>query len=388
MTAADGHPPTTPPPPPPSLPMSLPVFTPGLLDRCISCGYCLPACPTYTLTGDETSSPRGRITLMRAVQNGSLALTQTTEESSFCLGCRACETVCPAGVEYGHLLEEWRQAAWTGGRRPLVVRALLLAVAHRWRVRLMGFRRHAGWWRTRTTKTSATIDGPPAASLMLGCFERALYPAVSRAALRLDPTLHVTTRQGCCGALHAHNGELDRGRAMARELGHQLPGVIVTTSGGCAAHLADVIGPDRVREISQHLATMDSSAALQPIIIDGRPARLGLQDSCHLRNGLGVWREPREILQRLGDYIEVPGANQCCGAAGSYALVRPADAARIAAPKVDAIRELHLDYLVTVNPGCTRQMATTLKKAGLATRVIHIAELTAPRAAAAPHVSP
>jgi glycolate oxidase iron-sulfur subunit len=345
-------------------------FTPDLLSRCISCGFCLPACPTYELTKDERSSPRGRITLMRALETGTLPMNDpgVAEESSFCLGCRACEVVCPAGVEYGHLLEEWRDATWHGRRRPLVVRALLRAVDRTLKVRLLGLvRRHA---RRRT--------GSGTASLMLGCFERFLYPQVSRAAAALDPALTVTPRQGCCGALHAHNGELESGRALARELGSRLPGTIVTTSGGCAAHLADVLGRDRVVELSVWLTRPAGQAGpTTPITVDGRPARIGLQDSCHLRNGLGVWREPRAILAELGEYVEVPGAGSCCGAAGTYALVRPEDSAKVVAPKVEALRALDLDILVTVNPGCTRQLQTAVRRAGLRTRVVHLAELAA-----------
>src|SRR4051812_50036646 len=111
------------------------IFDPQLLDRCISCGFCLPACPTYALTKDEGSSPRGRITLMRALETGKLDADddRLQTESSFCLGCRACEPVCPAGVQYGHLLETWRDHAWTGRRKPLRLRALLWAVNRRWR---------------------------------------------------------------------------------------------------------------------------------------------------------------------------------------------------------------------------------------------------------------
>ena len=115
---------------PENVPAARGVFTPELLDRCISCGFCLPACPTYELTGVETSSPRGRINLMRALETGMLPDDDPTvrEESSFCLGCRACEPVCPAGVHYGALLEEWRDHLWNGRRRPWKVRPLMWAV--------------------------------------------------------------------------------------------------------------------------------------------------------------------------------------------------------------------------------------------------------------------
>jgi glycolate oxidase iron-sulfur subunit len=357
---------------PDSPPQRRGIFTQELLDRCISCGFCLPACPTYELTGVETSSPRGRINLMRAIETGVLDEDDPTvvEESSFCLGCRACEPVCPAGVQYGALLEEWRDHLWRGRRRPLKLRALLWAVNRRWRVRLMGLpRRHA---RRRNGRNGESER----ASLMLGCFERAMYPGVSRAAQQLDPGLSAPAAQGCCGALHAHNGELERGRALAAELGEALPGTIVTTSGGCAAHLASVLGPERVKELSQWLAGRDG-ASTPAEERGGRRLRIGLQDSCHLRNGLGVWREPRAVIERLGEYVELPSAAACCGAAGTYAILRPDDSERVLERHLDEIAAADLDAIVVVNPGCYRQVAQGVKRRGLKTRVVHLAELAA-----------
>jgi glycolate oxidase iron-sulfur subunit len=354
------------------------IFTQELLDRCISCGFCLPACPTYALTKVETSSPRGRINLMRAIETGVLDDEDPTvaEESSFCLGCRACEPVCPAGVQYGALLEEWRDHLWTGRRRPLKLRALLWAVDRRWRVRLMGLvRRHAG----RSRRAGA--EGSEPVNLMLGCFERAMYPSVSRAAQRLAPELSAPAGQGCCGALHAHNGELERGRALARELGEALPGTIVTTSGGCAGHLAAVLGPERVKELSQWLAGRNEDAApaatAAPASGATRRPRIGLQDSCHLRNGLGIWREPRALLAWLGEYVELPSAGACCGAAGTYAVLRPEDSARVLDRHLDEIEAADLDAIVVVNPGCYRQLEQGIKRRKLRTRVVHLAELAA-----------
>jgi glycolate oxidase iron-sulfur subunit len=343
------------------------IFTQELLDRCISCGFCLPACPTYALTSVETSSPRGRINLMRAIETGALDDDDPTvlEESSFCLGCRACEPVCPAGVQYGALLEEWRDHAWTGRRRPLRLRALLWAVSRRWRVRLMGVpRRHA----------RGRGNGDDGASLMLGCFERALYPKVSRAAKRLAPELSAPASQGCCGALHAHNGELERGVALAHALGERLPGTIVTTAGGCAAHLQAVLGAGRVRELSQWLA--ERGATFEPADPAAR-RRVALQDSCHLRNGMKITTQPRALITQVADYVELPSAGECCGAAGTYAILRPHDARRILADKLRELDEAHVDIVVTVNPGCYRQLEQGVRRAGLETKVVHLAELLA-----------
>ena len=346
------------------------IFPAQLLDRCISCGFCLPACPTYALTKDEKSSPRGRITLMRALETGVLDADDPTlrEESSFCLGCRACEPVCPAGVQYGELLEHWRSHQWQGRRRPPLARVLTNVVVRNWLVRRLGtFRGHA---RTYTRE--------PGPHLMLGCFERALFPGVSRAARRLRPELDAPGDQGCCGALHAHNGDYELGRDMARRLGEQLPGTIVTTAGGCAAHLAGVLGRDRVQEFSEYVGGDPAAAgAAGEVRVDGRRARVALQDSCHLRNGMNVWREPRALIAAVADYVELPGAAQCCGSAGTYSMLRPKDSRRVLDPKLDQIEAADVDYVVAVNPGCLRQLKVGLRRRRSPVRAVHLVELLA-----------
>jgi glycolate oxidase iron-sulfur subunit len=347
------------------------VFTPELLDRCIQCGFCLPACPTYKRTGVEASSPRGRIDLMRALESGELPDDDPTvvEESSFCLGCRACEPVCPAGVQYGALLEEWRDHTWRrhGTSRRRVLKPLLWAADRPWRLRLMGLlRRHA---RRRD-------GGGP--QLMLGCFERVLFPRVSRDAAELVPDARVDPGQGCCGALHAHNGELARGRELAEELGRCLPGTILTTAGGCAAHLASVLGPERVAELSQYLAASPRTAAVPDAVAAARP-RIALQDSCHLRNGLGVFLEPRALIAEVGDYVELRSSSECCGAAGTYSILRPRDSRRILDDKLDEIEAADVDLVVAVNPGCLRQLQTGLRRRRSRVRAMHLAELLARR---------
>jgi len=340
-------------------------FSQDKLDRCISCGYCLPACPTYKLTGNEESSPRGRITLMRAVQNEKLPAIDLLQESSFCLGCRACEPVCPAGVEYGVLLEEMREITWQGKNRPLIVRGLFLIVNTKIGIWALGLF-------SPTAKRRKAQDD---LHLMYGCFERRLFPAVSRAVAKLAPEVSCSSDQGCCGALHAHNGELEKGKAMARVLGEKLPGTILTTAGGCAAHLSAELGTERVQEFSQWW--VKRKLTLQPIIKSGRKIRVGLQDSCHLRNGMGVFAEPRQILKELGEYVEVPGSADCCGAAGTYALLQRKNSRKVVSQKIADIKELNLDYIASVNPGCTRQLASELKRARVKTKVIHLAQLVA-----------
>lgn len=347
------------------------IFTPDLLERCIACGFCLPVCPTYVRTGQEASSPRGRIDLMRALETGSLGDEDATvqEESSFCLGCRACEPVCPAGVQYGALLEEWRDHTWGRGRglkRRVILAPMLWAVNRPWRLRLLGrFRRHA------------PASGGAGPQLMLGCFERALFPAVSRAAAQLLPGVRVDPGQGCCGALHAHNGESQRGHELAQELGRHLDGTIVTTAGGCAAHLASVLGPQRVQELSQHLAGAGEHPDRARARPQGARPRIALQDSCHLRNGMGVFRQPRRLIEAVGEYVELPAAAECCGAAGTYSILRPRDSRNILDDKLDQIEAAGVDFVVAVNPGCLRQLRQGLRRRRSRVRAIHLAELLA-----------
>ena len=161
---------------------------------------------------------------------------------------------------------------------------------------------------------------------------------------------------------------------MARALGKELPGTIVTTSAACAAHISSVIGSDCVLEFSQYFGV---EKELKKIKVNGKIARIGFQDSCHGRNGLGIFKEPREIIKQVGDYVEVPGASDCCGAAGTYSLINKENSRAVLAPKIEQLKELKLDYLVTINPGCTRQLKSELKRNGIKTEVVHLASLVA-----------
>jgi glycolate oxidase iron-sulfur subunit len=240
-------------------------------------------------------------------------------------------------------------------------------------LRVMGLvRRHA-----RTARVSAQT------SLMLGCFERGLYPGVSRAVRTLLPDIAVPVQQGCCGALHAHNGESDKGRQLARRLGEQLPGIIVTTAGGCAAHLAGVLGRDRVHELSEHLAKTGATP-IGEVRVDGRRARVAIQDSCHLRNGLRVFAEPRALIAAVAEFVPVKADDSCCGSAGTYSLLRPKDSRRILDPKLEAYQAAGVDYVVAVNPGCLRQVQTGLRRRGSAIRTVHLADLLAAAAGSRP----
>jgi glycolate oxidase iron-sulfur subunit len=303
---------------------------------------------------------------MRALDAGRLSADDVVvrREASACLGCRACEPVCPAGVPYGALLETWRAQVWRGRRRPLLARALCVGVRT-----------------SLPARTAALVRRPastplgPGPHLLLGCAERVLFPGVSRAARRLDPSLDAPSSQGCCGALHAHNGAPEVGRQMALRLGAALPGRIVTTSGGCAAHLVSHLGADRVLELSQHL-----SGWWKPdheVRVGDRLARVAVSDSCHLANALGVRDEPRRLVSAVAELVELSTAGVCCGAAGSYSLLEPKRSREILSWHLSAIAAADPDFVVVVNPGCQRQLARGLRRHGLRPRVMHLAELLA-----------
>ncbi len=350
------------------------IFDPQLLSACISCGFCLPACPTYAQTKAEADSPRGRITLMRALEEGRLDLDDETlqAQAGRCLGCRRCETVCPAGVKYGELLEQWRDHQWRGRHTPAVAAALRAGV------RVTPALTAGGRVRGAARPTGAADPTRP--HLMLGCLERSLFPKVSTVVRKLVPDADVPAGQGCCGALHAHNGGSVEAAAMARRLGETMPGTILSTSGGCAAYLAHQLGHERVKEISQFLlarweADPGSMPALRRLTVDGRPARVGLKDSCQLRNGLGVFQPPRALIAAIADYVELPSAGVCCGGAGTYSMLQPQLSAAILDPTLAQAREAELDHLVTLNVVCTRQLKAGVKRARLQVKVVHLVEL-------------
>jgi glycolate oxidase iron-sulfur subunit len=392
------------------------LFPDDLLRTCISCGFCLSACPTYQDTRNEASSPRGRINLMRALEAGTLGEDDVREELSFCLGCRACEPVCPAGVRYGTLLEHGRDAV--GPARDPKLRGLLLAVGTPRRTRLVGRMMRSGQllglhriapsralraagraapmvaapadWRLR--RTVGADDGEPAA-LFLGCVGHLMFSHAAHAACATLATggYRVTTppEQGCCGALHAHNGDLAGARRLADWTVRSFAGSegpIVTTAGGCGAFMADYgtllgtpEGADfgvRVRDYSTLLAGRALPA------LHGAPMRVAYQDSCHLRNGQKVTLEPRALLASLPglEVVDLPSAGRCCGAAGTYALMRPDDSLRFLDAKLGEIAEAGVDAIVSGNPGCLLQFRQGVQRANLkGVRVLHTAELVAER---------
>lgn len=159
-----------------------------------------------------------------------------------------------------------------------------------------------------------------------------------------------------------------------------MPGTIVSTSGGCAAYLAHQLGHDRVKEVGEFLLSRwDENPAsmppLRPILVDGRPARVGVKDSCQLRNGLGVFAQSRALVGRVASLLELPSAGVCCGGAGTYSMLQPEMSRAVLDPTLTQARDLGLDYLVSLNVVCTRQLASGVRRAKLPVRVLHLVEL-------------
>lgn len=398
---------------------------------CVHCGFCLTACPTYRVLGDENDSPRGRLHLMRALAEGRLEDAEAfTVHTDRCLGCRACETACPAGVEYGALLEVAREDRRELSGGPGAAEALILRVfgsrrltrlflgAGRWLRELglagllggllpgragLALRLLAATRPPRTGGTASDFAGPgeepdPAGEedaaaapavhqetgtreyvLLEGCVMSGLFDHVHRAtrrALRATGHREVTAAgQGCCGALHAHAGDRESARRLARrnlEAFRAHPqATLVANSAGCGAALRDypdwfrgdpveVAGArelaERARDVTELLADPPRPRYAR---LEGRAA---YDAPCHLSHGQGVRRAPLGMLERVEglEVTPLPSSERCCGGAGTYNLSQPQISAEVLEPKLREIREGGYDWLLTGNPGCIMQIGAGL----------------------------
>ena len=387
---------------------------------CVHCGLCLPSCPTYQETGRESSSPRGRIYAMRGVAEGRIALdADVVDEMYFCLACRACESACPAGVQYGKLVESMRaeidargaRSRWARGVQRLVLRrvvaapftlrllAALLRVYQRWGVQRL----------VRASKLLRAVPGLRRAERMLpplpdphrapsvlaaeggsrgsvgffaGCLMPEFFGPVNAATLRVLARngfeVHAPPAQGCCGALHAHSGDagaaarLQTRNAAAFDL-DALEAVVVN-SAGCGAALRDAGDAlaSKVRDVSEFL----HEAGLRPPS-RALKLRVAYDDPCHLLHGQRIAAAPRELLRAIPglELFDLPGSQDCCGAAGIYNLVQPEMSDLLLQRKVDAIRRTAPQVVATGNPGCLLQLARGVREAGLDVEVVHPIEL-------------
>jgi glycolate oxidase iron-sulfur subunit len=370
------------------------------LSHCNKCGFCLPACPTYLATGDEFLSPRGRLALAEAAVAGEMPVgDELAETFALCLGCRACESACPSGVRYGRVYEAVRATLYATARRytvPPAARLLLALVRDRRRlaqaVRLGRVLRPLLPPSARSLLESAPGDmgvatrpagtGEPV-QYFVGCVAEVVTGGANRAAVALlggaGYAVEIPAAQRCCGALHAHAGDLDAARALARDniaAFEGTDGPVVNHAGGCGAFLKEyehLLADDaqwreraqtfaaRVRDLSEVLVDAPS-----PLRWRGRGDRVCLQNSCHLVHVQRIGALSARLVAAVrGDQL-VPweGSDRCCGSAGLYSLLQPAMAARVAAPAVEALKRAKPTVLVVNNPGCALQWQKLLREIG------------------------
>lgn len=374
-----------------------------LASQCIRCGFCLEDCPTFQETGSELESPRGRIYLIRSAEEGKLAWSDVQPHLDLCLGCRACETACPSGVQYGAIFEQAkaniggnnliRKGLLTVTTNPPLLRAQLRAAE------MIGMRRAPMKGQEANLPTlpfaSEALPLPFASErkgsvvMLEGCAMRVLYPEVHAATERLLARLGYETvkvTQGCCGALHAHNGDLKTARKMARQLIKDLPKdtPIIVNSAGCGSTMkeySDLLGTDetpfveRVFDLSEFLFERGLIDLLQKS--PGLPGTvITYHDACHLAHGQRIASVPRTLLASIpgATLIELPEANTCCGSAGIYNVLQPEMARKLLDRKVDNINKTGATIVATGNPGCHGWIAQGCDEQRSA-RVMHTAEV-------------
>jgi len=391
------------------------------LQKCIHCGFCIQACPTYRQTGVELASPRGRIAVMRAVAEGRLPVDEGfADPMSLCLGCRACETACPSGVPYGHLLEEARDLAARTVPQPWYVRfAVRHLMPYLGRLRLLGrvaavaqrlglFRLIPGSLRDLALGLppiqmprpypAPAADQGPGVLFFHGCIQEAFLQQQNQATVQVlraaGAVVTVPPGQTCCGALAAHYGDREGARVLAmRNIalfeGHAGP--IINSAGGCGAQLKEyghLLADDpvwaerakafsaRVRDLSEWLVVAGMPAgALHPL--DG--VAVTYQDSCHLAHGQKVRRQPRALIRAIPGlhYREMYAADQCCGSAGIYNIIRPEMSGKVLAEKMGNAAATEAGVIVSSNPGCYLQLCQGVRRHGLQGKVevLSLAEL-------------
>jgi glycolate oxidase iron-sulfur subunit len=376
------------------------------LNACVACGLCLPHCPTYRLTGEESASPRGRITAMRAVQEGRATTDETFAEfMDLCLVCRACEDVCPSHVPFGRMMEAARTqieplrsrrarfARWVGldvvlPSRTLTRMAGALAPLARpflpRRVRSLIPRgpRAAGRL-PRVTEPGGDIRGTVA--LLSGCVQDLWFRRVNVATIRVLARngwrVVVPADQTCCGALAAHNGHLGTARKLAKKNAAAFAGVdhVVVNAAGCGAHMAGY--GDLVEGAGLPVRDVIAFLFEEGLRVDAGslPERtvVAYHDACHALRAQGIHRQPRELLGAIGnlELVEIPNGDRCCGAAGIYNVTEPEMSGRLMREKAEAVTSTGAAVVASANPGCTMQLLAGLREIGATVDVVHPIEL-------------
>lgn len=407
----------------------------SVVQQCMHCGLCLPTCPTYDATKLERNSPRGRIALMRAIADDRLEPTKAfAEEMYFCLGCLACMTACPAGVNYAELFEQARAEAERAKVLKSTKRTIIRGFTLRWlfmdlgRLRFVGalmrlyqqmglqrlirgsgilsllpkrLRELESMTPTIQPKVTAQLvaEVTPAkgarkyrVAVLTGCAQDLIFSDVNRATVEVlaenGCEVFTPARQHCCGSLHAHNGEWELAKVLARRNLEQFPpekfDAIITNAAGCGSHLkhyATLLAEDagllqaaeawdhKVKDIHEWLAAIGVKAPSAGVAAQ----TVTYHEACHLCHGQKITAQPRQVLKAIPGLklVELPESTWCCGSAGIYNLVQPEMANQLLERKLKHIRSTGTATVATANPGCLLQIINGAKKENLPLRVVH-----------------
>ena len=408
----------------------------SVVQQCMHCGLCLPTCPTYDATKLERNSPRGRIALMRAIADDRLDASEAfAEEMYFCLGCLACMTACPAGVNYAELFEHARAEVEQSGKLDNPKRSLIRGFTIRWlfmdmsRLQLLGramrlyqqlgiqgFIRNSGVMKllpkrlqelesmTPTIQpefSSEMIDPVTPArdqkryrvAMLTGCAQDLIFSDVNRDTVEVlsynDCEVITPAEQNCCGSLHAHNGELDLAKQLAKRQIDQFPpeqfDAIITNAAGCGSHLKHytsilkgdpiyepraVLWDKKVKDIHEWLAQI----GLKPAPASAAPVEtVTYHEACHLCHGQKITAQPRQVLKAIPNLklVELPESTWCCGSAGIYNITQPEMAGDLLDRKLKHIKTTGASVVATGNPGCMLQLINGAKQQGLPLRMAH-----------------
>ena len=404
-----------------------------LIDQCVHCGFCLPVCPTYILWKEEMDSPRGRIYLMKMAAEGDASINETwVSHFDACLGCMACMTACPSGVDYGKLIEatraqierryerpakekRFRSFLFSTFTQPKRLRLMAIPLRLYQQTGLQNLVRRIGIPKLlpkRLQAMEALLPRVPApervpeltpaqgekrrrVGLLLGCVQRVFFPQVNAATARVLAAegceVVAPEAQPCCGALLVHTGEEEQAIRFARrtiDLFEKAEvDTVIINAAGCGSNMKDyghLLRDDpeyaerakafsaKCRDIFEFLAELEPRAQRHPL-----PIRVAYHDACHLQHAQKIRSQPRTVLTGIPnlEILEIPEAAVCCGSAGIYNLVQPEAAAELGDRKVSHVAEVNPDMVVSANPGCLLQLQSALARAGRKVPVHHGIEL-------------
>ena len=394
------------------------------VETCVHCGFCLPTCPTYQELGQEADSPRGRIVLMKQVLEGHLESSEVETHIDQCLGCLACETACPSGVQYRDLISPYRatyskkKSFFEWVRDKIVAMTIPYPGRFRWALRLGKLTKPLSFLAPSAFKPMTELipdEIPPTEKLkskylatgarkmrvamLSGCAQQVLAPEINRYTIELlthcGAEVLIPEKQGCCGALSWHNGNANQAKHLAERNLTAFPDDvdwIVTNAAGCGSGMQEyglIFSGTKHAERAERLSkkVIDVSVLLEKLQFEkrisqpdsGASVKVAYHDACHLSNGQNVTSQPRRLLKAIAnlELVEIPNSEICCGSAGTYNIDQPMIAGGLGKKKAAAVISTDAKYLVTGNIGCIVQIRNHLKALGSDIKVLHLVEFLA-----------